>query len=541
MASAWRYLPPVVFGILLFFTALYLSSSNPAVVSLNEEPEYQVGPNVGCSTRAGQPPVRTGRPTMASTWRVGSLRDGATIRLASQHSTWWGFDDVNNTSVLSCQSRRPATSLIVEKSGESSVRLRTTAGVYVTAGDDGTLRVEERTATSAGEFEIKEVAGGRGPLVQLLTSRGKFVTCTDHGSIEVYSDSPSTWESFSVVEVNEVEAWRGVNLGGWLILESWMTPDLAPEGTPRGLPKIHRTDSQPSTKPDDSLQLLQRHYRDFVTPSDFRYFSNHGINAVRIPVGWWLSEGGGSLKDWEGLQEHIEVLDRAFDMAATVHIGVFLALHAGPDQENGGNKKESMARMLDAVDWMAARYSGKHNFLGISLLSENIVNHIPMDILKEYYEKGYDVVRKHSPCAFVGISPRYRGLAGELKHFMGDSRYTNVILEIHSYLAFNPNFKDRPASESIDYVNRVKKAQIEDLQASGRMVLVGEWSLGFNGRPTLTDAEVQEFAKVQVKVYGEAEAGWFFWGHRMGRTGWPHWSFHESISNGWLRTSLEGW
>jgi aryl-phospho-beta-D-glucosidase BglC (GH1 family) len=58
---------------------------------------------------------------------------------------------------------------------------------------------------------------------------------------------------------------------------------------------------------------LQNHWRTYIVEEDFRFISESGLTAVRIPVGWWIASDpsppapyvGGSLK----------TLDNAFKWA----------------------------------------------------------------------------------------------------------------------------------------------------------------------------------------------------------------------------------
>lgn len=34
---------------------------------------------------------------------------------------------------------------------------------------------------------------------------------------------------------------------------------------------------------------LQKHRNSFITVEDFSFLYRHGINTVRIPVGWWIA------------------------------------------------------------------------------------------------------------------------------------------------------------------------------------------------------------------------------------------------------------
>lgn len=73
---------------------------------------------------------------------------------------------------------------------------------------------------------------------------------------------------------------RGVNLGGWLVLEKWMTPAVFA-----------------GTNANDEYQFCQQlgyaeaekrlraHWDTWVTEADIIQMKNSGINHVRIPLG----------------------------------------------------------------------------------------------------------------------------------------------------------------------------------------------------------------------------------------------------------------
>ncbi len=120
----------------------------------------------------------------------------------------------------------------------------------------------------------------------------------------------------STVIANELAALRsgalqmnGVNLGGWLVLESFLSPEMFVNasttvpfgGNPAGYgvtgeyqlgvdaAQQDAADSTHSLNVTGRLrQAMFDHRATFVTQSDFASLAAAGINAVRIPVGYWL-------------------------------------------------------------------------------------------------------------------------------------------------------------------------------------------------------------------------------------------------------------
>lgn len=58
---------------------------------------------------------------------------------------------------------------------------------------------------------------------------------------------------------------------------------------------------------------LQEHWNNFVTEQDFRFMSANGLNAVRIPVGWWIAYDPNPPKPFVG--GSLQALDNAFNWA----------------------------------------------------------------------------------------------------------------------------------------------------------------------------------------------------------------------------------
>lgn len=117
---------------------------------------------------------------------------------------------------------------------------------------------------------------------------------------------------------------NGVNLGGWLVLERWMTPGLFRASGEEDEIWLHR-----STDPAELERLLRRHRDTYITEDDFRAISAHGLNLVRIPVPFFI------FGDVPGHPGCVEYLDRAFDWAERAGLKVLIDLHTVPGRRTG--------------------------------------------------------------------------------------------------------------------------------------------------------------------------------------------------------------
>ena len=83
---------------------------------------------------------------------------------------------------------------------------------------------------------------------------------------------------------------RGVNLGGWLVLEPWVTPSLFYqfEGKPPQQTAMDHYTFCSVLGPREGNRQLREHWRKWVTEGDLRALVDQGINTLRIPVGDWM-------------------------------------------------------------------------------------------------------------------------------------------------------------------------------------------------------------------------------------------------------------
>ena len=78
---------------------------------------------------------------------------------------------------------------------------------------------------------------------------------------------------------------RGVNLGGWLVTEPWITPSLYEPYEHLGVVDEYTLCQKLGT--NRCRQILQQHWSTFVTENDIKEIKEAGLNHVRVPIGYW--------------------------------------------------------------------------------------------------------------------------------------------------------------------------------------------------------------------------------------------------------------
>ncbi|XP_058087576.1 probable glucan 1,3-beta-glucosidase A isoform X2 [Magnolia sinica] len=394
---------------------------------------------------------------------------------------------------------------------------------------------------SATEFQFRSNAG------QFLTSDG------GGGSVSATAQSPSTKETFFIERFRNRVHIKLLN-GSYVqaASENQLTADyLGVPGWDDNAATFEMTivanilhgDYQLANGygHDIAKEVLRKHRSSFVTREDFRFLFEHGINTVRIPVGWWIAHDpnppfpfiGGSLA----------ALDKAFSWALDFNIRCIIDLHAAPGSQNGvehsasrdgsidwPNSADYISQSLDVINFLASRYAHHPALLGIELLNEPSAAGVPLDVLVTYYLRGYEVVRKYSSTAYVIFCQRI-GNADPIELYQANIGSLNTVVDLHYYNLFDSFFNNTSAPDNIQFIYKSRQPQVQSLNnANGPLVFIGEWVNEWyvnNG----SQAEYQDFGKAQLDVYNAASFGWSYWTLKNAR---KHWDFEWNILNRFL-------
>ena len=130
---------------------------------------------------------------------------------------------------------------------------------------------------------------------------------------------------------------RGVNLGGWMVLEPWITPSMFVQflnGDENSTAFDMYTFCQVLGGKEANKQL-RRHWDSWVTYdiiADLR--RSEAVNSLRLPIGDFLFRPYGPYKNGcvDGALERIDLL---LDWAYSNGLSVLLDIHTMKDSQNG--------------------------------------------------------------------------------------------------------------------------------------------------------------------------------------------------------------
>jgi endoglucanase len=327
----------------------------------------------------------------------------------------------------------------------------------------------------------------------------------------------------------DVVTLRGVNIGGWLLMEGWMTPmdrsGLKDDGAVRDMLAMR---FGPKTRDE----LVAAYEDAWMQESDLDNIRAFGMNVVRLPF-WYPN-----LQDDKGARrpDAFARLDWLVEKAWARGIYTVLDLHGAP---GGQSKADTTGRERSAADlwtgddnlartteiWkrVAEHYRGNPAVAGYDLLNEPI-GAPDRDTLWSTYDRLYKVVRAADPDHIVFIEGCWAGkVAGKDVGWCWDvlpdpARFgwSNVVYEMHAYGFAN-------AGDDATQLREIDK-QVEDARkhrAWGVPCYIGEFNC-------FDHEQAWRYALEQYKANGFSLSTWSY--KAMHGTGEDSWGMYDPRS-----------
>ncbi|KAI7707576.1 hypothetical protein KC353_g11563 [Hortaea werneckii] len=338
---------------------------------------------------------------------------------------------------------------------------------------------------------------------------------------------------------------RGVNLGGWFVTEQWITPSL------------YR-----STNADDEWSLcnklgkdrcsshLEDHWSSFFSRDDFEDMAAAGLNAVRIPLGYWAVD----VNDYEPyVSGQYPYLIRAVNWASELGMRVLIDLHGAPGSQNGQDNS-------GLIGPRSSHEMSTATVMGIELLNEPRLSSngtdddFPMDQLKSFYTDASRTVRRANPdeSMNVTIHDAFWGPGYWANYNPTDSDASSparrLAVDTHQYYAFaqQASYNHDQILQSICNVSmELKQPQA---QTGIPPTIVGEFSLQTgdsnpHGDHDSDDDQEQRtwyrlFFESQIVGYspnaeGQSSIGWMYWTWKT-EYDIDTWSYRRGLQDGYI-------
>ncbi|KAK4554199.1 hypothetical protein LTR86_008727 [Recurvomyces mirabilis] len=359
---------------------------------------------------------------------------------------------------------------------------------------------------------------------------------------------------------------RGVNLGGWFVLEPWITPSIF-EATPDNV--VDEYTFCQTLGSGEAEKRLQSHWSSWITADDFAEIAKVGLNFVRIPIGYW------SVTPNEGdpyVQGAYDYLGQALDWANNNGIKVMIDLHGAPLSQNGfdnsgqkGDVKwtqgDSIQQTHNALNKIRDDHASHPAVAAIELVNEPLGPSLDMDTVRQFYMDGWGALDGSNVA--VTFHDAFEGV--NAWNDWGNGMWA-LLLDTHHYEVFD----DGQLQMSVQDHQSTACAFGSSMATNNKWTIAGEWSGAMtdcaqwlNGRGVgarydgsyqvngqgssyigscdgkysgtvsgLDKADyenIKNFISTQISAFEKAD-GWIFWTWKNEAA--PEWHFKDLIAGG---------
>lgn len=321
---------------------------------------------------------------------------------------------------------------------------------------------------------------------------------------------------------------KGINLGGWLILEKWITPDVFAGSAAK--------DEYTLSQTAEGRAAIETHHASFIQESDFQWMQQHGVEVVRLPVGYWLFESD------ESLTPHVQYVDWVMEMADRYHIEVLIDLHALKGSQNGQDHSGKSGKAewfkvaqyrkdsVEALVRIAERYAGHPRFWGLQLINEpfpKLFNRTLRAFYKESANRLASILGNTRIIFSDSFTPRL--MSGAFR----STQASHTAMDIHVYHPFRPWVPFVSLDVFFKWLARQKKLYTR--LSKQQPLIIGEWSgvIRHEHLQKVPEAErpglEKKYIAMQQYVFEDTEAT-FYWTYKTQERG--IWNYRSLVEDG---------
>ncbi|KAG9076861.1 hypothetical protein FS749_011316 [Ceratobasidium sp. UAMH 11750] len=457
-----------------------------------------------------------------------------------------------------------------------------TSGVVTTGGDGSTVTKDDGTT-----FTYNNKFGG----FWVFDPANPY-----NNSAQAQSWSPPLSQEWKY----GTDVMRGVNLGGWLVLEPFISPALYEPYQPSN-PNFSGTqaidewtlcEAIAANKSSGGVaKVLEDHYATFITEEDFAKIAGAGLNWVRIPIPYWAVEKF----DDEPFLERVswKYFLKAIEWARKYGLRINVDLHTIPGSQNGFNHSGKRGQ----INWMHGvmgianaqrslniirtitefisqdQYKDVVPFFGV--VNEAQTSQIGIDTITSFYIEMHDMMRNITGLGkgpFISVHDGFQPLEQWQTFLPGSDR---IALDSHPYFAFADVLDSSPLAQQVKRPCARWASRFNGTLDAYGFAAAGEWSLAFNDcglylngassgyrydgtlstykgprigscDPWLDSTNWTDDVKSDLRDFAlasmDAMQNYFFWtwkigaSSKTGKVNSPLWSYSLGLENGWMPT-----
>ncbi len=234
---------------------------------------------------------------------------------------------------------------------------------------------------------------------------------------------------------------RGVNLGGWFVMEKWMTP-LDSGSLPDTYSVIQALDNRFGVATEQSL--IATYQQSWITTTDLDNIKNAQFNVVRVPVWWGQFYPINNVSNASWRSDAFTELDWLVSNCASRGIYVIIDMHgvvggqSNSDSTGYANQNQYWGNTTDQGNtaWMwwqiANHYNGNSTVAGYDLINEPTGAPNNSAVINAYNSL-YGTVRSADPNHMIFMEGTWGNWNWDMLPAPSQYGWTNVVYEMHEY------------------------------------------------------------------------------------------------------------
>ncbi|KAK5107653.1 hypothetical protein LTR62_000934 [Meristemomyces frigidus] len=223
---------------------------------------------------------------------------------------------------------------------------------------------------------------------------------------------------------------RGVNLGGWLILEEWMYDDDSIfSGT-------DATDQWTFDSTPGAEAALHNHWDTYINETDFAWMAKAGFTHVRIPIGYWAYNNSNT----PYITGADAILEKAIGWARQYGMWVMIDCHGSPGSQNGQmhsghsgsvdwQTPDNLGLSIDVLNTIGSKYGAMKYadvVMGIEIVNEPSTNDgNDPEVTMTFAKNAYDTIK------YVAANPDLYVITHDA--WLGASKWSSLAQTLNSH------------------------------------------------------------------------------------------------------------
>jgi glucan 1,3-beta-glucosidase len=284
---------------------------------------------------------------------------------------------------------------------------------------------------------------------------------------------------------------RGVNVGGWLNLEPFITPSyFSRYGSKENI--VDEWTFLNNLGPAKAKDTLEKHYSSFITKESFSEIRAAGMDHVRFPFGYWIVQTYDD--DVYVPQVAWRYLLRGIEYCRQNGLRVNLDLHGAPGSQNGWNHsgRQGQINWLNGTDgdkngqrtldihhklttfFTQPRYKNLVTMYGLVNEPRNV--ELDTDKVVAWSQKAIDQIRSDGFKGIIVFGDGFMGLDNWQGKLQGND---NLLLDVHQYVIFNTDQIKLKHRDKLNFACKAWTQQSErsmDTSTGFGPTMCGEWS-----------------------------------------------------------------